>query len=255
MGDHFYLTLPSDAYVNYYPGNTASRFVAKLPERVCPEGNHEVELSEIIYPHTWNNVGNRKKKYWVGVLGSGELFGGIAYVKTGYYRDRNAFASSLTHQLTNTFADSACIFVKVTLLERTGRIRIQSETSSPYNDIVLSRELVRFMSFRETLVPYGKVDVTGPAAFDVNRKMNLMYVYCNVATDSAIGDARAPLLRVCNVSGEHGRIVHIVYDRPHYMPMGRREFDTVKISINNEAGRPMPFKFSKSVVTLHFQRP
>jgi hypothetical protein len=254
MGDHFYLTLPSDAYVNYYPGNTASHFVAKLPERVRLEGNYEVGLSEFIYPHTWNNVDNRKQKYWVGVLGSGELFGGIAYVKTGYYRDGNAFASSLTHQLTRAFADLAGILVKVTFLERTGRIRIQSETSPPFNDILLSRELARFMGFREALVPYGKVDVTGHAAFDVNRKTNLMYVYCDVATDSAIGGAKAPLLRVCNVSGEHGRAVHVVYVRPHYVSVGRREFDTVKISINNEAGRPMPFEFGKSVVVLHFRR-
>jgi hypothetical protein len=110
------------------------------------------------------------------------------------------------------------------------------------------------MGFREALVSYGKVDVTGHAAFDVNCKMNLMYVYCDVATDSAIGDARAPLLRVCNVSGEHGRTVHVVYDRPHYVPVGRREFDTIEISINNEDGKPMPFEFGKSVVTLHFRR-
>jgi hypothetical protein len=121
-------------------------------------------------------------------------------------------------------------------------------------NILLSRELVHFMGFREALISYGKVDVTGHAAFDVNRKMNLIYVYCDVATDSAISDARAPLLRVCNVSGEHGRTVHVVYDRPHYVPVGRREFDTVEISINNEAGRPMPFEFGKSVVTLHFRR-
>jgi hypothetical protein len=89
----------------------------------------------------------------------------VAYVKTGYYRDGNAFASSLTHQLTRAFADSAGIFVKFTFLEHTGRIRIQSETSPPYNDIVRSRELVRFMGFREALVPYGKVDVTGHSAF------------------------------------------------------------------------------------------
>jgi hypothetical protein len=71
--------------------------------------------------------------------------------------------------------------------------------------------------------------VTGHVAFDANRKTNLVYVYYDVATDSAIGDARTPLLRVCNVSGEHGRTVHVVYDRPHYVPVGRREFDTVKI--------------------------
>jgi hypothetical protein len=196
----------------------------------------------------------QKQTYWVGVLGSGELFSGIAYVKTGYYKDGNAFASSLTQQLARAFADLAGILVKVTFLERTNRIRIQSEISPPYNGILLSRELTRFMGFREALVPSGKVDVTGHVAFDANRKMNLIYVYCDAATDCSVGDARAPLLRVCNVSGEHGRAVHVVYVRPHYVPVGRREFDTVKISINNEAGRPMPFEFGKSVVVLHFRR-
>jgi hypothetical protein len=144
--------------------------------------------------------------------------------------------------------------VKVTFLERTNRFRIQSETSPPYNGILLSRELARLMGFREALVPCGKVDVTGHVAFDANRKANLIYVYCDVATDGAVGGARAPLLRVCNVSGEHGRSFRVVYVRPHYVPVGRREFDTVKISINNEAGRPMPFEFGKSVVVLHFRR-
>jgi hypothetical protein len=219
MSDHFYLTLSTDASVNSYPDNTTSRFVAKLPECVCLEGNYEVGLSEIVYPHTWNNVDNRKKKYWVGVLGSGELFA-IAYVKTGYYRDGNAFASSLSHQLARKFADLAGIFVKVTFLERTGRIRIQSGTSPPYNDILLSRELVRFTGLRETILPYRKIDEMGHAAFDVNRKMNLVHVCCDVATDSATGDATAPLLRVCNVSGKHGRTVHVVYDRPTALRAG-----------------------------------
>jgi hypothetical protein len=96
--------------------------------------------------------------------------------------------------------------------------------------------------------------VTGHVAFDANRKMNLIYVYCDVAADCSVGDARAPLMRVCNVSGERGRAVHVVYVRPHYVPVGRREFDTVKISINNEAGSPMPFEFGKSVVVLQFRR-
>jgi hypothetical protein len=59
------------------------------------------------------------------------------------------------------FVDLAGIFVKVTFFEHTGRIRIQSETSPPYTDILLSRELVGLMGFREGIVSYGKVNVTG----------------------------------------------------------------------------------------------
>jgi hypothetical protein len=122
----------------------------------------------------------------------------------------------------------------------------------PYNDILLLREQLRFLRLGEAIIPYGQVDVTGQVAFDVNRQMNLMYVYCDAATDSAIDDVRAPLLRVGNVSGEHSRTVHIVYDRPYYVPVGRREFDTIEFSINNEFDKSMAFEFEKSVVTLHF---
>jgi hypothetical protein len=81
-----------------------------------------------------------------------------------------------------------------------------------------------------------------------------MYIYCDVASHEIVGDTKTPLLRVCNVSGKHGDIVRHTYDRPHYVPVERREFDSVEIAINNELGKPMPFRFGKSVVTLHFRR-
>ena len=81
-----------------------------------------------------------------------------------------------------------------------------------------------------------------------------MYVYCDVASHAIIGDTKTPLLRVCNVVGKHGDVVRHSYDQPHYVPVGRREFDTIEIAINNELGEPMPFEYGKSVVTLHFRR-
>jgi hypothetical protein len=82
-----------------------------------------------------------------------------------------------------------------------------------------------------------------------------MYVYCDVASHSIIGDTKTPLLRVCNVAGKHGEYVRHTYVQPHYVPVGRHEFDTIEIAIYNDAGRkPMPFQYGKSVVTLHFRR-
>ena len=90
--------------------------------------------------------------------------------------------------------------------------------------------------------------------FDVNRGLHLMYVYCDVASHAIIGDTKTPLLRVCNVTGKHGEVVRHTYDQPHYVPVGRREFDTIEIAINNEVGKPMPFEYGKSVVIVHFRR-
>jgi hypothetical protein len=255
MSDHFYLTLPSDSSVAYYPENTIARYVTKLPERIRLDGDYEVGLSEIAYPHTWYNVDNEDERYWIGAFNivTNEFLISKVSIKSGYYGDGDAFASSLTHQTTRAFADIPDISVKFTFVEHIDRIRMRIQNS---NDtiVVLSSELLEFLGFRRKLMVTKDMDLNGSVAFDVNRGLNLMYVYCDIAADSTVGDIKAPLLRVCNVSGEHGRVVHVTYVRPHYVPVGRREFDTVEIAINNELGKPMPFEFGKSVVTLHFRR-
>src|SRR5207244_9252002 len=53
---HFYLTLPSNSSSNYYPDNTLTRFITKLPSSVSLSGDWEVALSEIHFPRTWYTV-------------------------------------------------------------------------------------------------------------------------------------------------------------------------------------------------------
>jgi hypothetical protein len=51
MSSHCYVTLPSDSSEKHYPDNTVARFVTRLPETVRLDGEHEMALAEIIYPH------------------------------------------------------------------------------------------------------------------------------------------------------------------------------------------------------------
>jgi hypothetical protein len=83
---------------------------------------------------------------------------------------------------------------------------------------------------------YLRRGTTRAQAFDVNRGLNLLYVYCDVATHTIVGDTKTPLLRACNVTGKHGEFVRHTYVQPHYVPVGRREFNSVEIAINNELG-------------------
>ena len=68
MNSHFYVILPSDSSAEYYPDNTVARFVTKLPGRICLEGEYEMALVEIIYPHSWYNVDNEDGKYWISAI-------------------------------------------------------------------------------------------------------------------------------------------------------------------------------------------
>jgi hypothetical protein len=149
----------------------------------------------------------------------------MAMVKSGYYEDANAFASSLTHETTRALADLPNMSVKFTFVEHVGRIRMQAHNSERIA-LIISLNLLNFLGFRLKLLVTRDMDRNGVVPFDVNRGLSLMYVYCDIAADSTVGDIRAPLLRVCNVSGEHGRVVHVTYVRPHYVPVRRREFDT-----------------------------
>jgi len=230
-----YLKLPSSA--------------TRLPERIRFDGEYEVGLSEIVYPYTWYNVDNGSETLWVGAfnMSTNQLI--KTYVKSGYYRDGDAFISSLTHQATRALAEIPDISVKFSFVKHTDRVRMQVRNSNE-NIVVLSWELMEFLGFNEKVIAKKEVDLVASNAFDVNRGRNLVYVYCDVASHGVVGDVRAPVLRVCNVSGKHGRVVHITYERPHYVPVGRRDFDTVGITINNELGDSLPFKF----VTLHFRR-
>ena len=52
----FYLTLPSDSSMDYFPDNTLTEFRVKLPHTIHLSGDWEVGLAEISYPVNWSNI-------------------------------------------------------------------------------------------------------------------------------------------------------------------------------------------------------
>ena len=61
-----YLTLPSNASMSLYPGNTLTNYITALPQRVRLEGQWECGLVEIQYCHSWYNV--RRENAWFAVV-------------------------------------------------------------------------------------------------------------------------------------------------------------------------------------------
>ena len=52
----FYVTLPSNSSIEYYPNNTVARYTTKLANKIELEGDWEVGLAEISMPSTVDNV-------------------------------------------------------------------------------------------------------------------------------------------------------------------------------------------------------
>ena len=80
------------------------------------------------------------------------------------------------------------------------------------------------------------------------------YVYMNIIKSQYHGDVVVPVLRTVTVKGEHGNYVSKNFERPHYVPLNKKMFDTISINIRDEAGDLVAFKDGKVIITLHFRR-
>ena len=56
MDAPFYLTLPSDSSVEYFPNNTQSNYVCKLPTSINLIGTWDVALVEIMFKPKFNHT-------------------------------------------------------------------------------------------------------------------------------------------------------------------------------------------------------
>ena len=90
-------------------------------------------------------------------------------------------------------------------------------------------------------------------ACDINTGFSSMYVYCNVLEHIPVGHTKAPLLRIVQLSGKSGDIVHAIYEKPLYVPLQQKNFDSMEIDIRCDIGKPIPFEHGKVIVTLHFR--
>jgi len=83
----FYLTLPSNSSMDYYPEKTVARFTTKLNNLIELEGDWEVELAEISIPSEVENV--VKGHCYYNIYIANEFFRKIIMRPGHYVRMRN----------------------------------------------------------------------------------------------------------------------------------------------------------------------
>jgi hypothetical protein len=94
----------------------------------------------------------------------------------------------------------------------------------------------------------------GQNAVDLNSGFHSIFVYCDIVECVPVGDTTAPLMRAMNVKGKYGDVIQRAFDRPIYLPVQKKQFDTIEVNIMTDTGQPVPFEVGKSLVTLHFRR-
>lgn len=287
MKDQFYLVLPSNSSMKYYPENTVTHYITQLPKTLKMPGEWVVALTEIQFPRTFlhldeSNNSNRLAQPINARSSRQELItdkikpksksDGNTIVKTSklYHVEIPAGVYASVQSLIDTINESY-LFAKhirfeynedvggLVSLKRIPNSCILDECELPHL-VFMNAKLCRALGF----LPGQTMDIhknwrflaTYPASLSLALPDKL-FVYTDICENYITGDVQTPLLRIVPVDNTnyiYGSIQTKAFSPPIYLPLLRTEFSTIEIDIRTDTGDPIPFQSGTLTVTLHFKR-
>ena len=242
MESEFYLNLPSNSSMQYYPDNKISDYKTKLPKRLELNGNWEVGLADIKYPHTWYNI--RKCKNFIDIFTTDLQINKIK-IKAGYYKSIRQVIDTFKNNGLDDITD-----VKLVYNATTKRVTIKCTNNV---SVVLHDDIARIFGF----MTGEKIQGSATEGFTLalpNTGNQMLYVYTDIIRGQYYGDIVAPILQTVTVRRDHGTFISKHFERPHYIPLNKSNFDTIDINIRDEVGDLVAFEHGKVNITLHFRR-
>lgn len=241
----FYLTLPSDSSRNFFPENKISHFFTRFPTPIELKGEWEVGLVEFIYPHTWYNV-NQSTNLIGFDLNDGKKIG--RRIPPGFYET----VPDILKAITIKDIKNKIIF---TYSGITKRVSVNVKDGAK---VIMHNGLAQMLGFEPCEIASfdSNIEQTeeSPYVADPCAHYRVLLIYSDIVEPQIVGDVLAPLLRIVNVTGKDGEVICVKYDRPHYLPISRKSFDSLEIVIRTHLGELTPFERGRSYVKLHFRQ-
>lgn len=273
----FFITLPSNVGSNTPVDNTASYFRTTLPERIVLDGNWSVALVEISYLHTFNNLQNTiegANKISIITADKREL---SCFIPPGYYATINALLDTINQTIKNIVTESILPHVEneheMSVLDKIPVIFsydfylkrvILNYSTKTVHSVKMSEQIKYMLGFDDldsknkiTMIrsrSRGRFQIVAKHPFDLYSGQYSFFVYCDLIQNQIVGNIRAPLLQIVPIKGSHNELVMHSFTTPHYVPVLKKSFDTVEISIKNDLNTLVPFDFGKTIVKLHFKK-
>ncbi len=243
----FHLTLPSDSSMNYFPENKISHFITRLPQEIqLHGGEYECALTEILYPHTWYNVNAQNNLIGFVFKENGKNVG--RRIPPGCYESVPDILKAI---IIRDFENK----IWFTYNSVTKRVRIKVKKNAK---VILHEGLSQMLGFEPCVIECAEGEeekiVDSPYVADPCAHYRVLMIYSDIVQPQIVGDVLAPLLRIVNVTGSDGEMICMQYDRPHYLPVFRKNIETLEIVIRTHTGELVPFERGRSYVKLHFRQ-
>ncbi|GFX75722.1 uncharacterized protein TNCV_2082331 [Trichonephila clavipes] len=211
--------------------NKISHFKTQLPSPVCLNGEWEVGLSEIIYPHSWLNV-NETNNYFLYKAGDGNISSTVKRtIKVGCFETMLDIISAVQLALPKNPNRFTIIYNKATK-----RVKINAVQGSSLH----LENLGELLGFKRNALIIGNMKSEFVA--DVGSNFSVFYVYSDLISPQIVGDTQALLLRIVRTKGKDGETISQYYDRPQYLPLVRHSFQTIQSELRLNSGDFVPFE-------------
>jgi len=277
----FYLTLPSNTHV----GNKTCEFRIHLPDVIKLSGEWDVALAQIQYPKSWHNLtddedvrrGFHKNEFYITIKDENISTFKVA-LPAGHYDTVDDLLATIIRETESQVKELTLITLEgkdgVPSKEETELAKVLKKvpqaifwdfdpiirrvTMKFKDDVIisirLSEQLKYMLGFEERdLYNWDMFKDRAKYPIDMRGGVDALYVYCDLVENQIIGNVREPLLRILPVQGLYGEIIDQDFVARHYIPILKKEFSTVHISIKSDRNELIPFSFGKVIVKLHFR--
>lgn len=240
----FYVWLPSNSSIDVFPSNTLAEFRVHLPQSIQLTGDWEVALTEIQYPHSWNNVReiHLQNHFYVGKI---DEMPTVCTLPAGHYSSLKSIIDKLNGIIKATkFKD------KVEFSYEELNRKVTAHVEKGYR--VFCGHIRTMLGFNTE--DYITKTTTAEHEADLDLGFHSLYIYCDVVQPQVVGDTQVPLIRIIPVEGKDGERVSKAFQSPQYLPVSRKQFETIEVNIRQDTGAKVPFETGRVLVTLHFRR-
>ena len=232
--------------MEYFPNNKTSNFVTKLSRTLQLDREWEVGLAEIDYPHTWYNIHEGKNSVEIYVPDNLYLvFKTVeSSIQPGYYEKVQDVINALHKAGLANLSDADLSYD-----DTSKRVTVKC---GRHVVVKLRGDIARMFGFlNDTTIRAS--DEKGCTLALPKTGNQYFYVYTDIIKSQSHGDVVVPVLHTVAIKGEHGSYVSKNFERPHYVLLNKRIFDTISINIKDEAGDLVAFEHGKVIITLHFR--
>lgn len=265
MKEEFYVVLPSNSSMSYYPDNLTTRYTTQLPQRVNLHGSWAVALVEIQIPMTILHIPPEGDQNFFHIT-SNAVPGGKAAtdfdetrasVPPGVYRSIDA--------LLETINELSCVAGHLKFhCQRNGVVAVTRicrdchHVEHAFHFSTVLNKILGFTHSSSMVVKEGVIYAGQRPASLTNGIPDMFFVYTDISESYITGDVHTPLLRVVPFAAtdnyNYGSVKIKSFSPPRYVPLLRTSFQTITIDIRDEFGEPIPFEYGTLTVTLQFKR-